>query len=157
MPFLFEQSVSSIVERRHRLIVVSKMHVFESKLLLLQRARRQFLGTNAANDLEAVERQRTDLYRAEVAFRAGATNPAAFRSAKHGLWMYTRLVDRALVFRKRWTAICERMPAQDRFEVATDIQMLEDLIAQWRAKIQALDVGTPRASGRRASVSQRGV
>ena len=141
MPVLSNQTISSMAQTRHRLVVVSKMLVFESKLLLLQRARRQFLGTNAANDLDRVERQRTDFHRAEVAFRAGSDNPRAFKSAKHGLWMYTRLVDRALATRKRWAAMCEAMPVEERFEVAADIQMLEELIAQWTAKIQSINAG----------------
>jgi hypothetical protein len=153
MPVLSDRAISSMVETRHQLIVLSTMLIFESKLLLLHRAQRQFMGSNAANDLNTVERQRSDLHRAELALRAGSDNPRAFKSPKHGLWMYTRLVDRALATRKRWTAMCEAMPARDRFEMATDIQMLEDLIAQWRSKIQLINsnrsarAGPPRRRG----------
>ncbi len=116
------------MSRRDSLVAVSKMLILESKLLLLNRAQRMFLTTQTERDLKAVDNRLGEVRQADAALRAREIKPLGIRAA-----VYAGLVKRAVHTRARLAAICAELPPEERFQTAADIQMLEELIAEWTA------------------------
>lgn len=116
------------------LIALSRMLVLESKLLLLYRAQRRFLAKQTDRNLKAVDNRHGEVRVAEAAVRAVRMEPLALRSPEHTSWIYSKLITRAANTRAGLAAICADLPPEERFQTAADIQMLEELIAQWTAE-----------------------
>ena len=119
-------------------VVAARMLVFQSKLLLMNTANRRFRRTNAERDLKRVEHVRAELHRAEAALRRIELEGHHWSSPDYWLAVYASLVERATDALDRMTTASYGRPAAERFESATDIQMLEELIAQWTSRMRAI-------------------
>lgn len=123
-------------------IVASRMLVFEAKLLLMNMANRRFRRTQARRDLKQVEHLRAELHRAEAALRKIELEGRLSSSPDYWLAVYTSLIDRATASLDYMTAATRARPAAERFETATDVQMLEELIAHWTSRMREIEQGT---------------
>lgn len=141
-------SRASLKQSRDSLIMVSRMLVLESKLLLLHRAQRKFLVTQTEGDLKAVDDRHGQVRQAEAAVRSREGEPFALRSSEYSIRVYTSLVTRAVNTRGLLSRICADLPPDQRFQTAANIQMLEELIAQWKAATRTIKRRMP--VGRRA-------
>lgn len=113
-----------------RNILCSRMLVFRSKLLLLSCAQSRFEYTHSGDDLEHIERLRTDIHRVESRFNA--TELKLARSSDPNLpWVYRSLIDAAKLTIATLNRRRRVLEGADMFALATDTQMLEELIAKW--------------------------
>lgn len=119
-------------------VVAARMLVFQSKLLLMNTANRRFRRTKAKRDLKQVEHLRAELHQAEAALRTTEVEGHLWSSPDFWLAVYASLVERATDALDRMTIASYGRPAAERFESATDIQMLEELIAQWTSRMRAI-------------------
>jgi hypothetical protein len=125
-------------------MIIAKSHalMFQSKLLLLRVANHSYWRTGTRNDLKRVEHFRSELHRTEVALRSTGPDDLALESGDFWLQIYADLIDCATASLDRMRSAMSSREAADRFETATDVQMLEELIAQWTSRMQLIRQST---------------
>jgi translation initiation factor 2B subunit (eIF-2B alpha/beta/delta family) len=123
---------------------IAKSHalMFQSKLLLLNSANHSYRRTRTRKDLKRVEHFRSELHRAEANLRSAG--PGEFSPENGGFWLqiYAKLIDRATASLDRMKSAMSSREAADRFETATDVQMLEELIVHWTSRIELIRKST---------------
>jgi len=121
-------------------MTIAKSHAlrFESKLLLLNAANHSYQRTRTRKDLKRVEHFRSELHRAEAAMRRTGLDELASENGDFWLQTYADLIDCATASLVRMRSTMSSREADDRFETATDVQMLEELIAQWTSRMQLI-------------------
>ena len=113
-------------------IVTSRLLIVQSKRLMLASAARRF-GLHGGDSLEKrSEHFRTDTARAHKSYQAAVLTWGQTTSHEFRIVAYTSLIVLAekLVFELRGTI--GAMAAGDRVEMATEVEVLEDLIEEWR-------------------------
>lgn len=122
--------------------------MFQSKLRLWNAANPSYRRTRTEKDLKRVEHFRSELDRTEGTPRRSALDELAFENGDFWLRIYADLIDRATASLDRMRSGMSSLEAADRYETATDVQMLEELMAQWTSRIQLIRQRTAN-SGRR--------
>jgi hypothetical protein len=119
---------------------IAKSHalVFQSKLLLLNVANHYYRRTRTRRDLKRVEHFRSELHRAEAALRRAGLDELGLENGDFWLQIYADLIDCATASLDRMRSAISSREAADRFETATDVQMLGELIAQWTSRMQLI-------------------
>jgi hypothetical protein len=123
-------------------IVKSHALVFQSKLLLLNVANDSYRRTRTKKDLERVEHFRSELHHAEAALGTTGPDELAVENGDFWLQIYADLIDCATGSLDRMRSAMSSHEAADRFETATDVQMLEELIAQWTSRMESIRQST---------------
>ncbi len=123
-------------------ILASRMLVFQSKLLLMSAANRRFRRTRAKRDLKRVEHLRAELHLAEAALRTIELEGHLWSGPDYWLAIYASLIYRATDTLDRMKSATHAGPVAERFETATDVQMLEELIAQWTSRMRVIQQAT---------------
>ena len=124
-------------------MMIARTHalVFQSKLLLLNVANHSYRLTRTRKALKRVEHFRSELHRAETALLK--TGPGELvENGDFWLQIYADLIDCATSSLCRMRSEMSSSEATDRFETATDVQMLEELIAQWTSRMQLIRQNT---------------
>ena len=123
---------------------IAKSHalMFQSKLLLLNWANHSYRRTRTRKDLKRVEHFRSELNRTEGALRRTARVELALENGDFWLQIYAELIDCATAALDRMRSGMSSREAADRFETATDVQMLEELLAQWTSRMQLIRQST---------------
>ena len=131
---------------------IAKSHalMFQSELLLLNAANHSYRLTRTRKDLKRVEHFRSELNRTEAALRRTGLDEHALENGDFWLQVYAELIDCATASLARMRSGMSSRDAVDRFETATDVQMLEELIAQWMSRMQLIRHNT--ADGERYMV-----
>jgi hypothetical protein len=131
---------------------IAKSHalIFQSNLLLLNATTHSYRRTRARTDLKRVEYLRFELHRAESALRRAGLDELALENGDFWLQIYADLIDCATASLDQMRPAMSARDVADRFETATDVQMLEELIAQWRSRMQLIQQTT--ADGRHHKV-----
>lgn len=114
-------------------IVSSRMLILRSKLLMLGCAQRLFELTRDEDDLKRVEKLRTDLHSAETSFAAIETRTKSAGRSWNRSWIYSNLIEVAKTSMAKVLERHRKQPAAEKFELATDLQMLEELVERWSA------------------------
>jgi len=123
---------------------IAKSHalMFQSTLLLLNAANHSYRRTRTRKDLKRVEHFRSELHRAEAALRGTGLGEPGLEDGNFWLLIYADLIDRATTSLDGMRSAMSSREAADRFETATDVQMLEELIAQWTSRMQLIREST---------------
>ena len=142
----------SLSASRSMRIAQSRALMFESKLLLLNAANHFYRRTRTRKDLKRVEHFRSELHRTEAALSRTELDQLTLENGDFWLQIYADLIDCATASLDRMRSAISSREAADRFETATDVQMLEELIAQWKARMKlirqsAAGVGHDKAAG----------
>ena len=116
--------------------------MFQSKLLLLNSANHYYRRTGTENDLKRVEYFRSELHRTEATLRPTGFDELALEKGDFWLQIYAQLIDCATASLDRMTSAMSSREAADRFETATDVQMLEELIVHWTSRIRSIRQST---------------
>ena len=116
--------------------------MFQSNLLLLNAANHSYRRTGTRNDLKRVEHFRSELHRTEATLRSTGPDEISPGSGEFWLQIYANLIDSATASLDRMRSARSSRGAANRFETATDVQMLEELIIQWTSRIQSIRQST---------------
>ena len=116
--------------------------MFQSTLLLLNEANHTYRRTRTRKDFKRVEHFRSELHRAEATLRRSGRDELTLENGQFWLEIYASLIDRATAALNRMRSAMSSREAADRFETATDVQMLEELIVQWNSRIQSIRQST---------------
>src|SRR5436190_14069224 len=123
---------------------IAKSHalMFQSKLLLLNAANHSYRRTRTRKDLKRVEHFRSELNRTEAALRRTGQDELALENGDFWLHIYAELIECATAALDRMSSGMSSREAADRFETATDVQMLEELLAQWSSRMRLIRQST---------------
>jgi hypothetical protein len=119
---------------------IAKSHalMFQSMLLLLNEANHSYQRTRTRKDLRRVEHFRSELHRTEAALRRTGLDELALENGDFWLQIYADLINCASASLDRMRSGLSTREAADQFETATDVQMLEELLAQWTSRMQLI-------------------
>ena len=123
-------------------IAKSQALMFQSELLLLNAANHFYRRTRTRKDLKRVEHFRSQLNRTEAALRKTGRDELALENGDFWLQIYAELIDCATASLDRMRSAMPSREAADRFETATDVQMLEELVAQWTSRMRLIRQST---------------
>jgi len=123
-------------------IAKSQALMFQSELLLLNAANHFYRRTRTRKDLKRVEHFRSQLNRTEAALRKTGRDELALENGDFWLQIYAELIDCATASLDRMSSAMSSREAADRFETATDVQMLEELVAQWTSRMRLIRQST---------------
>jgi hypothetical protein len=112
--------------------------MFRTKLLLLNAANHYYRRTRTGKDLERVQHFRSELHRAEAALRSTGLDELPLENGDSWLGIYADLIDCAAAALHQMGPALFSRDAADKFETATDVQMLEELIAQWTSRMELI-------------------
>jgi hypothetical protein len=119
-------------------IATSHALMFRTKLLLLNAANHIYRRTRSRKALKRVQHFRFELHRAEAALRRSELYELPLENGDFWLRIYADLIDCAAAALHRMGPAMSSPDAADRFETATDVQMLEELIAQWTSRMELI-------------------
>ena len=119
-------------------IVSARLLVVQSKRLMLSSLQRRFRLRGEASLRERTKRFRVEADRADHNYRSAVLNFGKATSPEFRLVAYGSLVDLAetLLFELRDTI--GGLQPRDQFELATEVEVLEHFIAQWRRNSRPL-------------------
>lgn len=112
-------------------IVSSRMLILRSKLLMLGCAQRLAEHTRNPDDRKRVEKLRADLHGAETSFAAIEMRTVSAGRRYDWSWIYSNLIEVARASMAKVLERHRRHSAGEKFELATDLQMLEELVERW--------------------------
>src|SRR5207245_2645285 len=92
-------------------------------------SKRDKTGSRTRKDLKRVEHFRSELNRTEAALDRTGLDELALENGDFWLQIYADLIDCATASLDRMRSGMSAREAADRFETATDVQMLEELVA----------------------------
>jgi len=104
----------------------------------LNAANHSYRRTRIGKDLKRVEHFRSELHRTEAGLRWAGPDELAPETGDFWLQIYADLIDCATASLDRMRSAMSSREAADRFETATDVQMLEELITQWTSRMQLI-------------------
>jgi hypothetical protein len=119
---------------------IAKSHalMFQSTLLLLNAANHSYRRTRTTKDLKRVEHFRSELHRSEAGLRWTGLDELQSESSEFWLQIYADLIHCATASLDRMKSAMSSREAADQFETATDVQMLEELLAQWTSRMHVI-------------------
>jgi hypothetical protein len=136
-------SLDQLTESSADKVVWSRLLVLQSKRLLLGCAQRRFRQTGTRDHWEKAERLRTEADEAQNAYRASQLEWGSPKTSEYWLVAYDRLIEKGNAVSAKLRSAASGLEAADRFEVATDVELLEDLIKSWRESVRALMATSP--------------
>src|SRR5262249_62419852 len=121
------------VHLRHRTNVLNSWAlVVESKRLLLCRLERRRELLHTPEDLVAIKRLRNELELAEHMRMANRSAASSAMSSVRLRDLYRNLIQRATACSENLASTAPLLPPSDRLSTAVTVQMLDELVAQWR-------------------------
>lgn len=120
-----------------REIVSSRLLILQSKRLMLSSAQRRLDKTGLDSIKERVDRLRAETESAQHSYRVAML---AFGSPEHmDYWIvaYGRLIDIGNKLAKKLRHAVVELPATERYEASTDVEMLEDIVGRWSDSMRA--------------------
>jgi hypothetical protein len=112
-------------------LITSRLLVLQSKRLILSSLERRLEepGTEALRErVDCLHRESED---ADSAYRATILRLGSPEQREYWLVAYGRLIEIGHALTARLRASAGDMPPEDRFELATDVEMLEEIVARW--------------------------
>ena len=113
-------------------IVSARLLVVQSKRLMLSSLLRRFRIRGEHSLGERTDRFRDEADRANRNYRSAVLNWGPATSPEFSLVAYGSLVDLAESLVLELRGNIGALPARDQFELATEVEVLEDLIDKWR-------------------------
>jgi hypothetical protein len=118
-------------------IVTSRLLILQSKRLMLTGAQRR-LGEAGAELLRSrVERLLEETAQAQHAYRVAVLLWGTPQHAEYWLVVYSRLIETANALTTRLRNAAPQLPPDDRFEISTDVELLEGIIDGWTESMRA--------------------
>jgi hypothetical protein len=114
-----------------RQLVTGRLLVLQSKRLLLSSSERRLNETRFESLRGRVERLRVETAMAQYNYRESMLRWGT--PDMHDYWptAYGRLIEMGTLLSDRLRGAVEELPVEERFEVSTDVEMLESMVRRW--------------------------
>ena len=118
-------------------IIRARLLVLQSKRIMLSSLQRRLEEDGYEVLKERIERLRSETDLAQHRYRTSILAWGAAESMDYWLIAYGRLIEVGNVVVNRLRAASDDLPAQERYQVAADVEMLEHMLAKWSATMRA--------------------
>ena len=126
-------------------IVASRLQVVQSKRLMLASNERRLRVHKIESLRGRVEHLHADLERAQEAYRSAVLRWGTPKRVDYWPVAYTRLIELADNLAEKLRVATVDLPPERRFELATEVEVVEDLIGEWRDSLRQAMVGEETA------------
>jgi len=117
-------------------VVTGRLLVLQSKRLMLASNERRFRKRKAEVLRVAGERLRNDIERAQRAYRSALVSLGTPRTPGYWPAAYSHLIDRADDLSGRLRSAAADSPQAGRYEIAVEVELLDQLIGEWRDSLR---------------------
>ena len=117
-------------------VVTGRLLVLQSKRLMLASNERRFRKRKAEVLRVAGERLRNDIDRAQRAYRSALVSLGTPRTPGYWPAAYSHLIDRADDLSGRLRSAAADSPQAGRYEIAVEVELLDQLIGEWRDSLR---------------------
>jgi len=117
-------------------VVTGRLLVLQSKRLMLASNERRFRKRKGEVLREAGERLRDDIDRAQRAYRSALVSLGTPRTPGYWPAAYSHLIDRADDLSGRLRSAAADSPQAGRYEIAVEVELLDQLIGEWRDSLR---------------------
>lgn len=118
--------------REHVNIIAARLLILQSKRLMLASLERRLADTRLQELRTRVEVLKGDAAVANHNYKDAMLRYGAPDHDGYWLVAYTRLVEVGNVLTQKLTTAVAELPAEEQYEVSTDIEMLECIVGRWR-------------------------
>jgi hypothetical protein len=129
-------------------VVWSWLLILQSKRLLLNFAESRLRRSENEEQRQRVARLRMETDTAQDSYRRAWLHRGSPMPSRHRVAEFGRLIAGLSAAAKRLRRAASGLPAARRFEMATDVQMLDDLVGQWQQAVGLAPAANKRASAR---------
>ena len=112
-------------------IITSRLLVLQSKRLLLSSAERRLGLRKVESLIKRVDHLRAEVESAQHAYRLAVFAFGSPHDQDFWLVAYGRLIDVGRALTIRFREATAGMSAEERYEVSSDVQMLEEIVDHW--------------------------
>jgi len=123
-------------------VVTGRLLVLQSKRLMLASNERRFRKRKGEVLRETGERLRDDIDRAQRAYRSALVSLGTPRTPGYWPAAYSHLIDRADDLSGRLRSAAADSPQAGRYEIAVEVELLDQLIGEWRDSLRTSIVET---------------
>jgi hypothetical protein len=117
-------------------IVTSRLLVLQSKRLLLTSTETCLIQQDEAQLRERSGRLRAQTETAQHEYRTALLRWGSPATPDYWVVAYTKLTEVGTTLLTKLRSVPRGLPSAERFEVATDVEMLEDVVDKWRQEIR---------------------
>ena len=117
-------------------VVTGRLLVLQSKRLMLASNERRFRKRKGEVLRETGERLRDDIDRAQRAYRSALVSLGTPRTPGYWPAAYSHLIDRADDLSGRLRSAAVDAPQAGRYEIAVEVELLDQLIGEWRDSLR---------------------
>jgi hypothetical protein len=122
-------------------IIMSRLLVMQSKRLMLTSAQRRLEKTESVSVEERVARLSRETEAANHAYRAAVLSLGSPDDRDYWVVAYGRLIDVGRTLAQRLRRATPDLPPAERYEVAADAEMLEEIVAGWSESMKGSMAG----------------
>jgi hypothetical protein len=118
-------------------IVTSRLLVLQSKRLLLTSTENCLVKSSPEQFHERAGRLRAQTDSAQHAYRAALLKWGSPETPDYWLVAYTKLIEKGTALITKLRSATQELPATDRLQMATDVEVLENAVERWRQEMRA--------------------
>jgi hypothetical protein len=118
-------------------LIGSRLMILQSKRLMLTSARRRLEESGIESLRQRVEHLSVETEQAQHAYRRTMLGFGSPDRPEYWLVAYGRLIDAGSALVGRLRRAADDLPAAERYQVSTDVEMLEGIIDQWSRSMRA--------------------
>jgi hypothetical protein len=122
-------------------IVASRLQVLQSKRLMLASNERRLRVHKIESLRDRVEQLHAELERAQAAYRSAVLRWGTPKRVDYWPVAYARLIELANNLAEKLRVGTADLPPERRFELAVEVEVVEDLIGAWRDSLRQAIAG----------------
>ena len=126
-------------------IVASRLQVLQSKRLMLASNERRLRVHKIESLRDRVEHLHAELDRAQAAYRSAVLRWGTPKRVDYWPVAYARLIELADNLAEKLRVGTTELPPERRFELAVEVEVVEDLIGAWRDSLRQAIAGEETA------------
>jgi hypothetical protein len=126
-----------ISETTGEAIVSSRLLLLQSKRLLLSSTENCLVKPGAEQLRERAGLLRTQTETAQHAYHAAILKYGSPERADYWLVAYTKLIEKGSALITKLQSAAHKLPLDERLQLATEVEVLEDAVVRWRAEVRA--------------------
>jgi len=112
-------------------LIGSRLMILQSKRLMLNSASRRLQTSRLDSMRQRVEHLRAETEQAQHAYRKTMLAFGSPERPEYWLVAYGRLIDAGSALVRKLRRAAHDLPAEERYQVSTDVEALEGIIEQW--------------------------
>ena len=122
-------------------LISSRFLVLQSKRLMLSSLQRRLANASIESLQRRVERLMLESESASTAYRESMLHWGSPKRNEYWLVAYSHLIDRGHALTNKLSEASADMPPGERYEMAVEVEKLQEMVDGWRGSIRSAIVG----------------